>query len=171
MVSPLVAGAGEQVEQVDADDRVMRIVRRDDAVREGWLHRVAGVVCRDVRGRILVNRRSSGVPWFPGTYAPLIAGAVRPGESYAQAAGRELREELGVDAPVRHLFKFICSGAVGPYWFGIHEAVLTDAVVPDSREIAWSGWFTLAEFRRTAPGWPLVPDAGEAFERYLKRGD
>ncbi|MFJ4539888.1 NUDIX domain-containing protein [Streptomyces tibetensis] len=161
----------EQVEQVDTDDRVLRTVRRGDAVREGWLHRVAGVVCRDDQGRILINRRSPDVPWFAGKYAPLIAGAVRPGESYAHAASRELREELGVNASVRHLFKFICSGAVGPYWFGIHEAVLTDAVVPDAREISWSGWLTLAEYRRAAVHWPLVPDAGEAFERYLTRGE
>ncbi|MFF9040770.1 NUDIX domain-containing protein [Streptomyces sp. NPDC014892] len=161
----------EQVEQVDIDDRVLRVVRRVDAVREGWLHRVAGVVCRDDLGRVLVNRRSPHAPWFAGEYAPLIAGAVRPGESYAHAASRELREELGVHASVRHLFKFICAGAVGPYWFGIHEAVLTGAVVPDAREISWSGWLTLAEYRRSAVHWPLVPDAGQAFERYLTRGE
>ncbi|MEU4933089.1 NUDIX domain-containing protein [Streptomyces yokosukanensis] len=169
MVAAPVADLGEQVEHVDVHDRVMRIVRRDDAVREGWLHRVAGVVCRDADGRVLVNRRSMDVPWFAGGYAPLIAGAVWPGESYEQAAGRELREELGVHAEVRHLFKFICPGAIGPYWFGIHEAVVTDVVVPDVHEIAWSGWLTLSEYRSAAACWPLVPDAGEAFEQYLRR--
>lgn len=160
---------GEQVEHVDAHDRVLRIVRRDDAVREGWLHRVAGVVCRDAEGRVLVNRRPMEARWFAGRYAPMIAGAVRPGELYTQAAARELREELGVQAEVRHVFKFICQGAVGPYWFGIHEAVVTHDVVPDPREITWSGWLTLSEFRSAAARWPLVPDAGEAFECYLRR--
>jgi 8-oxo-dGTP diphosphatase len=58
---------------------------------------VAAVVEQD--GRFLVTRRPGGSHlagyWeFPG-------GKCQPGESYAQALGRELREELGVDTCVQ----------------------------------------------------------------------
>lgn len=38
----------------------------------------------------------------------MVGGAVNVGESYEQAAVRELTEELGVRVPVRFLFKFLC---------------------------------------------------------------
>lgn len=48
---------GELVEQVDDQDRVLGVVERGEAVRSGWLHRVATTVCRRPDGRILVHRR------------------------------------------------------------------------------------------------------------------
>lgn len=61
------------------------------------IHVVAGVI-RDVRGRVLLARRTQGRDlaglWeFPG-------GKVEPGESPQQALQRELREELGIEAAI-----------------------------------------------------------------------
>ncbi|MFI9848666.1 hypothetical protein ACIHFD_67525 [Nonomuraea sp. NPDC051941] len=46
----------ELVERVDGQDRVLGVVDRDDAIRRGWLHRIATTVCRDELGRFLVYR-------------------------------------------------------------------------------------------------------------------
>src|SRR5690606_4070429 len=59
------------------------------------IHVVAGVI-RDIRGRVLLARRTDGRDlaglWeFPG-------GKVEPGESPEDALARELREELGIEA-------------------------------------------------------------------------
>jgi len=61
------------------------------------IHVVAGVI-RDVRGRVLLARRTQGRDlaglWeFPG-------GKVEPGESPVIALARELHEELGIDARI-----------------------------------------------------------------------
>ncbi|WP_432765797.1 NUDIX domain-containing protein, partial [Nocardia cyriacigeorgica] len=50
-----------------------------------------------------------------------MGGAVAAGESYEEAARRELTEELGVCAAPRFVGKFLCRGAIAPYWLGIHE--------------------------------------------------
>ncbi|MFC9130637.1 NUDIX domain-containing protein [Streptomyces sp. NPDC057099] len=57
-----------------------------------WLHRVATTVCRDSEGRVLVHRRQEGVSRFPGQCNWLIGGAAEVGESYEEAAARELTE-------------------------------------------------------------------------------
>ncbi|MDH6585586.1 8-oxo-dGTP pyrophosphatase MutT (NUDIX family) [Streptomyces sp. SAI-133] len=162
-----VCGVDELVERVDGRDRVLGVVGRREAVREGWLHRVAVTVCRDERGRILVHRRSEGLSRFPGLYEVEVGGAVGVGESYEQAAARELAEELGIRALPRLLFTFLNRSGLSPHWLGVHEAVVPDAVVPDPGEVAWHGWLTEPELDSALLEWSFTPDSHEAFGRYL----
>ncbi|MBR8641829.1 NUDIX domain-containing protein [Streptomyces tuirus] len=155
----------ELVERVDEQDRVLGVVDRDEAIRRGWLHRVATTVCRDPRGRVLVYRRPEHASRFPGHYDWLFGGGVEVGETYQEAAARELAEELGVRVPVRFVFKFLCRGAISPYWLGVHEAVVSEAVVPDPGEVAWCGWLGAQEFQEALRRWTFVPDGLEALRR------
>ena len=159
---------GELVDRVDEEDLVVGVVERAEAIEKGWLHRVATTVCRDPRGRILVHRRPDGISRFPGQYNWLIGGAAEAGESYEEAAARELSEELGVfGVPVRHVFKFLCRGEISPYWLGVHEAVVRGAIVPDPTEIDWYGWFGEGELLEAVGRGEFVSDGVEALRRYL----
>ncbi|MFF4582114.1 NUDIX hydrolase [Streptomyces sp. NPDC001373] len=160
----------EWVERVDEHDRVLGVVERGEAVERRWLHRVATVVCRDPGGRFLVHRRPDDSPRFPGAYNWLLGGAVGVGETYEEAAGRELAEELGTSAPVELRFTFLCDGAVSPYWLAVHEALITGTPSPDVGEIAWWGWVEEASLPELMTTWPFVPDAVEAFARYRALG-
>ncbi|MGX2992971.1 NUDIX hydrolase [Streptomyces sp. JNUCC 64] len=161
---------GELVDRVDGRDRVVGVVDRAEAIRRGWPHRVATIVCRDGEGRFLVHRRPGGSPRFPGRYNWMLGGAVAAGESYRAAAARELREELGVDAVPRPVLRFLCAGAIAPYWLGLHEAVVMTPVRPDGREVAWHGWLTRTELESLVRQREFVPDAREAFDRYRALG-
>lgn len=156
----------ELVERVDYQDRVLGVVTRRQAVREGWLHRIASTVCRDERGRILVHRRSEQLSRFPGLYEAMVGGAVGVGESYEQAAARELAEEVGIRGLPRLLFTFVNRGGLSPHWLGVHEAVVPDAVTPDPDEVAWHGWLTESELRSALSKWPFTPDSHEVLSRY-----
>lgn len=162
----IVTVMGEPVERVDEQDRVIGVVDRDEAIRNGWLHRVATTVCRDARGRVLVYRRPDHVSRFPGRYDWLFGGGVGVGESYEEAAARELAEELGVRVPVRRVLTFLCRGAISPYWLGVHEAVVTGPLTPDPSEIAWHGWLDEREFREAVHTWEFVPDGLDALRRH-----
>ncbi|MGJ5875859.1 NUDIX domain-containing protein [Streptomyces griseiscabiei] len=158
----------ELVERVDDRDRALGVVvSRRQAVREGWLHRVAVTVCRDEGGRILVHRRSERLSRFPGLYEVVVGGAVDVGESYEQAAARELSEELGIRVLPRLLFTFLNRGGLSPHWLGVHEAVVPDTVAADPDEVAWHGWLTGPELRAALPDRRFTPDSHEAFGRYL----
>ncbi|GGW98830.1 putative Nudix hydrolase [Streptomyces malachitofuscus] len=161
---------GELVERVDEDDEVLGVVSRSDAIRRRWLHRIATVVCRDTAGRILVHRRPLDAERFPGGINWMLGGAVGVGESYEDAAARELAEELGVRARPEFVFKFRCAGAISPYWLGVHEAVVTGPFRPDREEIARHDWLTEAELGELVRHEAFVPDAREAFERYSALG-
>lgn len=69
--------------------------------------------------------------------------------------------------PKSLLFTFINRSGLSPHWLGVHEAVVPDAVVPDSDEVAWHGWLTEPELRSALLEWRSTPDSHEAFSRYL----
>lgn len=167
MGSAIVCVVDELVERVDAQDRVLGVVSRRDAVREGWLHRVGVVVCRDRQGRFLVHRRAEHLSRFPGHYELGVGGAAGVGESYEQAAARELSEELGVRATACLRFKFLNRGGLSPHWLAVCDAVLPEIVAPDPEEVAWHGWLTESELRRALQQWTFTPDSQAVFDRYL----
>ncbi|MCX5071206.1 NUDIX domain-containing protein [Streptomyces sp. NBC_00513] len=157
---------GELVERVDEQDHVVAVVDRGKAIRERWLHRVATIVCRDGDGRILVHRRPDHASRFPGQFNWMFGGAVDVGESYEEAATRELAEELGVHAHPRFVLKFLCDGVISPYWLGLHEAVVTAPVQPDTKEVGWFDWLTEPGLEAIVHRSQFIPDAREAFDRY-----
>ncbi|MGH4036015.1 NUDIX hydrolase [Actinomycetota bacterium Odt1-20B] len=157
---------GELVERVDERDQVVEVVDRSEAIRRKWLHRIATIVCRDEDGRFLVHRRPDDSPRFPGQYNWMLGGAANVGESYEEAAARELSEELGVHAAPQFLLKFLCSGAISPYWLGLHEVVVTTPVRPNAQEVAWYDWLSGTDLARLVEQQKFVPDAREAFDRY-----
>ncbi|GHA98576.1 NUDIX hydrolase [Streptomyces termitum] len=164
-------GGGEKVERVDERDRVVAVVGRAEAVRRGWPHRIAVTVCRDREGRILVQRRAGHLDRFPGHYEAMSGGAVAVGETYGEAAARELVEELGVRAPVRFVVKFLSRGGLSPHWLAVHEAVLSEAPDPDPDEVAWHGWLSESELLRAVREDPFTPDTREALGRYFAAVD
>ncbi|MFJ4987035.1 NUDIX domain-containing protein [Streptomyces sp. NPDC088732] len=157
----------EWVEQVDERDLVVAVVRRAEAVRRGWLHRIAVTMCRDREGRFLVHRRSGQVSRFPGHYEVAVGGAVAVGESYKAAAARELGEELGVQVPVRLVVKFLSLGGLSPHWLAIHEAVVLGRVRPDGDEVVWHDWMTRSELSGFMRRQVFTPDSQEVLSRYV----
>lgn len=109
--SARVCVVDELVERLGDQDRVLAVVvSRRQAIREGWLHRVAVTVCRDERGRILVHRRSEQLSRFPtSTNRPGLAWAFssqtrsparwRSGDSCGEGSStrRELADAEDVD--------------------------------------------------------------------------
>ncbi|MGW7540816.1 NUDIX hydrolase [Streptomyces sp. NPDC054770] len=157
---------GELVDHVDERDQVLGVVERGAAIRGRLLHRIATIVCRDTDGRFLVHRRAGTHPRFAGQVNWMLGGAVDSGESYEEAAARELTEELGVLARPRFVLKFRCEGAISPYWLGLHEVLVTGPVRPDPSEVAWHAWVTDSELSALAARDSFVPDAREALAHY-----
>ncbi|MBX4189419.1 NUDIX domain-containing protein [Candidatus Parcubacteria bacterium] len=76
---------------VNDKDEVIGTMPKDEAHRNGTPHRIAVVYLENKEGKILIQVRMSG------SLDHSSAGHVDPGESYLEAAKRELREELGVE--------------------------------------------------------------------------
>jgi len=91
---------GELIEVVDEEDNVLEIVRRERVRAERLRHRTAFVVVRSSRGEVLAHRRALTKRVAPGEWDLGFGGGVAVGESYEDAAARELAEEAGISTPL-----------------------------------------------------------------------
>ena len=88
----------ERVDIVDEDDRVIGAGLRDAVHAAHAIHRGIHVFVTDVHGQLLLQRRATTASYYPGYWDASVGGHVRSGESYVEAAHRELAEELGLVA-------------------------------------------------------------------------
>jgi len=97
----------ELLYQVTEEDEEVGPVERAVAHTHGLLHRSGLVFLLRPDARIVIQHRSPAKATFPDAYDASAAFHVTFGESYAEAAERELREEAGISAPLRCLGRFI----------------------------------------------------------------
>lgn len=81
----------DEVIVVNEDDEVVGKMTKDQAHKDGTPHRIAVVYVENSNGEILIQRRADGYLDHSS------AGHVDIGESYEEAARRELSEELGIN--------------------------------------------------------------------------
>lgn len=153
----------EWVDVVDEDDHVCKVVSRSEMRRQRLRHRAVFVAVLDGSGRLLVHRRAVTKDVWPGWLDLAVGGVVSSGESYADAARRELAEEIGVtgvepepiddgmtraydDADVSLLGRCYRVVTAGPF-------VFADGEVSD----AW--WVTREEFAELRRRESFLPDS------------
>ena len=86
----------ELVDIVDEFDHVVDSIPRRVMSAERLRHRAVFIAVVDGMGRLLVHRRSPAKDVWPGWCDIAVGGVVGAGETYLEAAHRELAEEIGV---------------------------------------------------------------------------
>jgi isopentenyldiphosphate isomerase len=152
--------SGEMVDEVDDDDRVLRVVPRAEMRAKNLLHRAVGILVSNSADEILIHRRALDKDVWPGLWDLAAGGVVSAGESYALAAHRELAEELGIDGA-----ELIELGA-GRFadervrWLGRYfRAVWDGPIAFADGEVIEALWVSIEELRRRLERDAFVPDS------------
>ena len=82
---------------VDKDDNVIGAGPQQEAFEKGIIHRVIRIYLYNSRGEVLLQKRADHLRTNPGKWNESVAGHVDEGETYRQAADREMQEELGIE--------------------------------------------------------------------------
>ncbi len=130
---------------VDRDDQVIGQATRAEVHARKLFHRAVHILVFDRDKRIYLQKRSLLKDTCAGLYSTSCAGHVDAGETYDQAAVRELGEELGITLPPgqspEFLFKSPPSEETGWEFIHVYRLQWDGPITPAPAEIAgdWRG--------------------------------
>ncbi len=136
--------AEELFDLVDEHDAVIGQLPRSQVHAEKRLHRAVSIFVLNSRGELLIHRRSTTKDEYPSLFTSSALGHVTSGETYDETAPRELWEELGITATLRHIATFPASPDSANEFTAFYEATTDDVPNPDPREIAAIEWCDVA---------------------------
>ncbi|WP_067666447.1 NUDIX hydrolase [Nocardia miyunensis] len=171
---------GEVIAVYDRAGQEIGSAERSAVYARGLWHASAGVLVRSGDGdRVYVHRRTETKAVFAGMHDCLAGGVLGPGEDPADAAVRELGEELGIilgDNGSRPLPRARVSW--DGEWLGTpmrchlfaYEIRYDGPIRHQPEEISDGWWWTDAELRAHLddPAWPFVPDTRVLLEDLLR---
>lgn len=157
---------------VDSDDEVIGSGPKKAALENGIAHRIVRIFIFNSAGQVVIQKRGPNVA-VPGKWDQSAAGHVDAGETYDEAAVRELREELGLSgvalSPVGKFYSEEHDEALpkkrfNAVYFGKHDGDITIAA-DEVSEIAWVSMAELFEGANYTSGFSACLDT---FEREIK---
>lgn len=107
----------ESIDIVDEDNNIIGESDVATAHAQGLRHRIAGVFVFDTDGDLYLQTGNKY-----GKYDLSVGGHVRKGESYEDAAKREMLEEIGLEVPIQLESIFFPSDARLNHFWAIYAA-------------------------------------------------
>ncbi len=161
----------EILEIVDCDNRVIGTAGRTEIHKRHFMHRAVHVFLFSSAGELFLQKRAQTKDEFPGYYDSSAAGHVNPGESYHEAAERELKEELGIEAPLEKVAELPASQETGWEFVFFYSAITDVAVKLNYEEIEEGRFYSLDEIRTLllSDGDKCTPSVKTLLDIYQKR--
>ena len=123
------------------------------------------IIVQNLSQELFVHQRSANKKMFPLFYGLGAGGYIESGEAPAQAAKRELKEELDIDNEVEPLFSFHFASKEVTHNVHVFKTMYDGDLTP-SVEFQWSGWMSLREVDRLATENKLCPDTKVLYEKW-----
>ncbi len=160
----------EIVQIVDRHNRETGSVPRSTMRREVLTHRASYILVFNTREELFLQKRTSTKDIYPGCWDVAAGGVVLAGESYEDSAVRELAEELGVSAPLRHLFDHYYEDAANRVWGRIFRCTHDGPFTLQAEEVAFGRFITVADALTLAGSEPFTPDGVEILRKIQPGG-
>src|SRR5579872_1691656 len=100
-------GMPEYFDVVDENDKIIGIKPKAECLAKGLLHRAILVFLLNEKNEVYIQRRAKNALFYGGFWSASCTGHVSSGETYDDAAKREMIEELAVKCNPKEKGKFI----------------------------------------------------------------
>jgi 16S rRNA (adenine1518-N6/adenine1519-N6)-dimethyltransferase len=120
---------------VDESDRIRCYASRSEVHGNNLRHRAVHILIFSIEGEVYLQQRSRWKDHHPLKWDSSAAGHVTAGETYDETARRELKEELGVDVPLKRISKITASWHTDHEFIWLYRGVITGNLSPNKCEI------------------------------------
>ena len=160
----------EYVDIVDDSDNVVGKATWKEMFEKGLLHRTSNVMVFNSKKELFIHKRAKNLKLYPGMYDIKIGGSVMAGESYENAAKRELFEEADIKNPkLVELFKLKSRGKENNVNRTVFKCVYDGKLKLNNSEISEGKFVKTKDVEILLKNKKLSPSAIDVFREYLKR--
>ncbi len=165
----MVAPQDEIVAIVDDQNHVTGSAPRSEMRAKGLPHRATYILVFNSAGELYVQKRTPLKDIYPGYYDVAAGGVVLAGESYDEAALRELYEEMGIQGVVlTPLFDFYHQDEFNRVWGRAYRCVFDGEIVLQEEEVESGGFYRLETIFDDSRKDLYTPDGLYVLQRYLE---
>lgn len=153
---------------VDEDDQIIGQAAREEVHGNPELiHRVIHILVFNSQNELYLQKRDIHKDVQPGKWDTSVGGHVDKGESYQDAALREMEEELGIKgAPLEYLYKYrMCNDYESEYVSSYH-CLWNGAIKTNAEEIEEGRFWRLDEIALNADSGIFTPNFLDEISRY-----
>lgn len=138
----------ELLDIVDDADNIIGKANRKEIYGKQHQHRIVHVLVFNDKGEMGLQLRPKNARFCPNGWSTTVGGHVLSGETYEQAAIREMAEELGIKCKVTLFFKdmFVgedCHNKI----LGTFKAIYDGPFKPNPREVEKIEFFSLDQIQ------------------------
>jgi 16S rRNA (adenine1518-N6/adenine1519-N6)-dimethyltransferase len=159
---------------VDKNDEIIGEASREECHQKKLRHRTIHVFVFNPKKELLLQKRSAKKDVYPGLYEASVSGHVLKGETYENAAIREIKEEIGIIITKKDLKKQEkIEILLGPEHAFMQIFVIHTDKTPklSDGEVQACKWVTKTELKKQieANEKKFTPEFLAAIEHFLKR--
>lgn len=155
---------------VDEDDRIIDQASRDQVHgNPSLIHRVVHILVFNSQNELYLQKRAMNKDVQPGKWDTSVGGHVDKGESYRDAAVRELEEELGITgAHLKSLYKYRLRNDYESEYVSSYHCVWDGAIKINVDEIEEGRFWRLDEIAEKMDSGIFTPNFIDEIGRYQK---
>lgn len=120
------------------------------------IHRTVAVIVYDNLGRLLLQKRSRTKDTDPGAWGISCAGHVTKGQTDDEAAVRELKEELDIEANLTFLKKVFVPMELESEMDAVYKTIHNGPFVPHPEEIEDIAFFDIPQLQKQVSDGSIV---------------
>ncbi len=165
----------EMVDVVDENDNVIGQEMKSECHKEGILHRNAAIFVINEQGKCLLQKRSPDKDLGPNLFCTSACGHLGAGETYEEAAKKEMKEEIGIECELKPIGKFrgtehLPDGRVNDELYKLYYCTYDGEFKLQEEEVSYVKFFSIEDIKKMIEEDPeqFTPNTILQFQNYVE---
>jgi len=159
----------ELLDIVNENNEIIGVEKRNKAHKNHLLHRAVIILIANNKNKFLLQLRKSTKKQYPLYWAGSVNGHVSSGDSFLEAAKKEMKEEIGIETELKFIDKFIIDNKIEHEIVGVFFARYNGSFNFDMSEIEKINQIDVQELKDNMDNMKMTPHCKKALHLIFKK--